>query len=100
MRWPAINFLNGTSPCAARNAAQAITGQTGNPPAGEIVFRTRPLRQVTLAKRHHRLALELSIIDNGPGRRRTAPAVHGWGQHVVPSIHHSLDLEPWFRGSL
>lgn len=45
----------------ARNAAQAMQG------SGEIVFRTRAARQVTLAKKHHRLALELQVIDNGPG---------------------------------
>ena len=45
----------------ARNAAQAMRGE------GEIIFRTRAQRQVTLAKRRHRLALEIKIIDNGPG---------------------------------
>ena len=45
----------------ARNAAQAMAGK------GEIVFRTRSLRQATLAKRRYRLALELQVIDNGPG---------------------------------
>jgi two-component system nitrogen regulation sensor histidine kinase GlnL len=45
----------------ARNAAQALEGQ------GEIIFRTRALRQVTLAKRRYRLALQLQVIDNGPG---------------------------------
>ena len=45
----------------ARNAAQAMSG------SGEIVFRTRALRQVTLVKRRYRLALELQVIDNGPG---------------------------------
>ena len=44
-----------------RNAAQALEGR------GEIVLRTRALRQVTLAKRRHRLALQLQVIDNGPG---------------------------------
>jgi two-component system nitrogen regulation sensor histidine kinase GlnL len=34
---------------------------------GEIVLRTRVLRQVTLAKKRYRLALELKVIDNGPG---------------------------------
>ena len=34
---------------------------------GEIMFRTRAARQVTLAKKHHALALELQVIDNGPG---------------------------------
>lgn len=45
----------------ARNAAQAMSGH------GEIVFRTRAVRQVTLAKRRYRLAMELQVIDNGPG---------------------------------
>jgi two-component system, NtrC family, nitrogen regulation sensor histidine kinase GlnL len=45
----------------ARNAAQAMGG------SGEIVLRTRALRQVTLAKKRYRLALELKVIDNGPG---------------------------------
>jgi two-component system nitrogen regulation sensor histidine kinase GlnL len=34
---------------------------------GEIITRTRALRQVTLVKKRYRLALELQIIDNGPG---------------------------------
>lgn len=45
----------------ARNAVQAMHGQ------GEIIFRTRVARQVTLARKRHRLALQLQIIDNGPG---------------------------------
>jgi len=44
-----------------RNAAQAMKG------TGTIIYRTRAVRQVTLAKRRHRLALELQVIDNGPG---------------------------------
>jgi two-component system nitrogen regulation sensor histidine kinase GlnL len=44
-----------------RNAAQALGGE------GRIELRTRALRQVTLAKKRHRLALELQIVDNGPG---------------------------------
>ena len=44
-----------------RNAAQAINGH------GDIVLRTRVARQVTIAKRLHRLALELQVIDDGPG---------------------------------
>ena len=58
----------------ARNAAQAISGPraAGRDDAsgggeGEIVFRTRAIRQVTLAKRRYRLALELQVVDNGPG---------------------------------
>lgn len=45
----------------ARNAAQAMDGK------GEIVFKTRSLRKVTLAKKRYALALELQVIDNGPG---------------------------------
>jgi two-component system nitrogen regulation sensor histidine kinase GlnL len=45
----------------ARNAAQAIDG------SGTIELRTRALRQVTLARKRHRLALELQVIDSGPG---------------------------------
>ena len=52
----------------ARNAAQAILGRT--PPEarnGTIVLRTRAIHQVTIARRRHRLACDLQIIDNGPG---------------------------------
>ncbi|MCF8198244.1 MAG: nitrogen regulation protein NR(II) [Sulfuritalea sp.] len=45
----------------SRNAAQAMQGK------GEIHFRTRAARHVTLAKKHYQLALELQVIDNGPG---------------------------------
>jgi two-component system, NtrC family, nitrogen regulation sensor histidine kinase GlnL len=45
----------------ARNAAQAMQGEGG------ITLRTRAVRQVTLAKKRYRLALELQVIDDGPG---------------------------------
>ncbi|MDQ5887594.1 MAG: two-component system, NtrC family, nitrogen regulation sensor histidine kinase GlnL [Pseudomonadota bacterium] len=45
----------------ARNAVQAMQGQ------GEIILRTRVTRQVTLARKRHRLAMLVQIIDNGPG---------------------------------
>jgi len=44
-----------------RNAVQAMHGK------GEIVLRSRVARQVTLAKKLHRLAIRLQILDNGPG---------------------------------
>jgi two-component system nitrogen regulation sensor histidine kinase GlnL len=47
-----------------RNAAQAIMG---GGKAGSIVLRTRALRQVTLLRQRHKLALELQVIDDGPG---------------------------------
>ena len=47
----------------ARNAAQALAGV----PEPRIRFETRIARGVTLAKKRHRLALALSIEDNGPG---------------------------------
>ena len=45
----------------ARNGAQAMQGR------GKIILRTRVARRVTLAKKMHRLALLVNIIDNGPG---------------------------------
>jgi len=46
-----------------RNAAQALAA-TKDP---QIRLTTRVARYVTLAKKRHRLALALSIADNGPG---------------------------------
>ena len=43
----------------ARNAAQAG--------AASIMFRTRAVRQITILRQRHRLALELQVIDDGPG---------------------------------
>jgi len=43
----------------ARNAAQAG--------AAHIGFRTRAVRQITILRQRHRLALELQVIDDGPG---------------------------------
>ena len=43
----------------ARNAAQS-GGKT-------IVFRTRAVRQITILRHRHRLALELQVVDDGPG---------------------------------
>jgi two-component system nitrogen regulation sensor histidine kinase GlnL len=43
----------------ARNAVQVG--------AGNIVFRTRSMRQLTILKQRHKLALELQVMDDGPG---------------------------------
>ena len=43
----------------ARNAAQVGSST--------IIFRTRVVRQVTILKQRYRLALELQVIDDGPG---------------------------------
>jgi two-component system, NtrC family, nitrogen regulation sensor histidine kinase GlnL len=52
----------------ARNAAQALTcGESSSRKEGTITFRTRAIRQVTLARNRYRLALEVQIIDDGPG---------------------------------
>ncbi len=50
----------------AHNAAQALSERikTGD---AELILQTRVARQVTLAKVRYRLALDLHIIDNGPG---------------------------------
>jgi len=50
----------------ARNAAQAICG-TASDGRGTILFRSRVLRQITIARERYRLALELQIVDSGPG---------------------------------
>jgi two-component system nitrogen regulation sensor histidine kinase GlnL len=50
----------------AHNAAQALTERIEAGDAS-IVFRTRVARQVTFGKQRYRLALELHVIDNGPG---------------------------------
>ena len=49
-----------------RNAAQALAARIAGGDA-EIILTTRVARRVTLARRHYRLALELHVIDNGPG---------------------------------
>ncbi|MDY7579661.1 nitrogen regulation protein NR(II) [Herbaspirillum sp. RTI4] len=48
------------------NAAQALAERIRNGDA-ELILQTRVARQVTLAKVRYRLALDLHIIDNGPG---------------------------------
>lgn len=45
----------------ARNAAQAMNG------SGQVIFQTRIARQVTIARARYRLALDVRIIDEGPG---------------------------------
>ncbi|MFQ6372023.1 nitrogen regulation protein NR(II) [Shewanella sp. YIC-542] len=51
-----------------QNAIQALEQQE----SGEIMIRTRTAHQVTIGTQRHKLALQLSIIDNGPG---IAPAL-------------------------
>ncbi len=48
------------------NAAQALADRVVEGDA-EIVLRSRISRQVTVGKQRYRLALELHVIDNGPG---------------------------------
>jgi two-component system, NtrC family, nitrogen regulation sensor histidine kinase GlnL len=50
----------------AHNACQALSQRIA---AGDarVTFRTRIARQVTVGKQRYRLALELHVIDNGPG---------------------------------
>ena len=50
----------------AHNAAQALTERIAAGDA-QITLRTRVLRQVTVGRQRYRLALELHVIDNGPG---------------------------------
>lgn len=44
-----------------KNASEALNGR------GKITFRTRIANQVTIKGTNYRLAVEVSIIDNGPG---------------------------------
>lgn len=50
----------------AHNAAQALVERIAEGD-GEIILQTRIARQVTFGKKRYRLALELHVIDNGPG---------------------------------
>ncbi len=50
----------------AHNAAQALSERIAAGDA-QITFLTRIARQVTFGKQRYRLALELHVIDNGPG---------------------------------
>jgi two-component system nitrogen regulation sensor histidine kinase GlnL len=50
----------------AHNAAQALAPRIAQGDA-ELIFRSRIARSITLAKVRYRLALDLHIIDNGPG---------------------------------
>jgi two-component system nitrogen regulation sensor histidine kinase GlnL len=49
-----------------RNAAQALRERIGQGDA-RIALRTRVARKVTISKRLFKLALDLRVIDNGPG---------------------------------
>ena len=50
----------------AHNACQALAERMATGDAS-LTFRTRVLRQTTFGKKRYRLALELHVIDNGPG---------------------------------
>ena len=49
-----------------QNAAQVLEAEIAKGIA-EITLRTRVVRQVTIGRQRHRLALELHVVDNGPG---------------------------------
>jgi two-component system, NtrC family, nitrogen regulation sensor histidine kinase GlnL len=50
----------------ARNACQALADRIAAGDA-QLTFLTRIARQITFGKQRYRLALELHVIDNGPG---------------------------------
>jgi len=50
----------------AHNACQALSERIAQGDA-VLTFRTRVARQITFGKQRYRLALELHVIDNGPG---------------------------------
>jgi two-component system nitrogen regulation sensor histidine kinase GlnL len=51
----------------ARNAVQAMHGNGHGHGQGELIFKTRVARQITLESRRYRLGMRIEIIDNGPG---------------------------------
>ncbi len=53
-------FLN-----LVRNAVQAVEEAPARP--GRVTLRTRVRRRLTVAGRHHRLLVQVDVIDNGPG---------------------------------
>lgn len=50
----------------AHNACQALSERIAKGDA-RLIFRTRVARQITFGRQRYRLALELHVIDNGPG---------------------------------
>lgn len=50
----------------AHNACQALSERIGQSDA-MLTFKTRVARQMTFGKQRYKLALELHVIDNGPG---------------------------------
>jgi two-component system nitrogen regulation sensor histidine kinase GlnL len=50
----------------AHNACQALSERIAAGDA-KLIFQTRVARQVTFGKKRYKLALELHVIDNGPG---------------------------------
>ncbi len=50
----------------AHNACQALVDRIAQGDA-QLTFRSRIARQITFGKKRYRLALELHVIDNGPG---------------------------------
>ena len=67
----------------AHNACEALAEQVSRGEA-QLTFCTRVARQVTFGQQRYRLALELHVIDNGPGvpesikDRIFFPLVSGW----------------------
>jgi len=50
-----------------RNAAQSMAAPDAAAGGGTLILRSRVLRQITIVRARHKLALELQVIDDGPG---------------------------------
>lgn len=83
----------------ARNAAQAVSAAPHLSAWDQtIILRTRVLRQVTILRQRHKLALDLQVIDYGPGvpeeirERIFSPLVSGreGGSGLGLSIAHTI----------
>ena len=51
----------------ARHATSVTFSTHESARGGTIILRTRVARQVTILRQRHKLALELQVIDDGPG---------------------------------
>lgn len=50
-----------------RNAMQSLTSPSVAHSLGKIILRTRVVRNITIGSVFHRLAVNIKVIDNGPG---------------------------------
>ncbi len=65
-----LNIAHNACQALAERIAEKVAEKAdaeGTPDQATITFKTRVARQITFGKQRYRLALELHVIDNGPG---------------------------------